>query len=248
MLRSIKALTGYRLEASDGEIGRCKDFLFDDRDWAVRYMVADTGGWLSGRKVLISPMALLQPDWETGHFPVALTREQVEQSPPLDEHAPVSREFEINYHRFYSLPFYWTGGELWGAYPDPAGVVHPVPNPPRPEPGEPLLKEGHLRSAEEVSGYAVRARDGDSEQLHDLVVDDSSWAIRFLVVNTRRWLPGGHVLIPAHGISSVNWTERRLESNLTEGEIRNSPPFDPAIPINVEYERRLYDYYGRPRS
>jgi len=247
MLRSIDSLKGYRLAAADGDIGHCRDFLFDDRDRAIRYMVADTGGWLSSRKVLISPLALLEPDWETRRFPVALTREEIERSPPLDAHAPVSREYEIAYHRHFALPFYWTGAELWGSYADPRGVVHPVPT----ETQQPLedieVEEGHLRSCAEVEDYSIRANDGETEKIRDFIVDDSNWAIRFVVVDTRRWLPGGQVLVPAQQIEWIDWTEREVKCGLDVGQIKDSPPYDPAQPVNAEYERRLYDYYGRPR-
>jgi hypothetical protein len=246
MLRSIDSLKGYRIAASDGDIGRCRDFLFDDRDWAVRYMVADTGGWLSSRRVLISPLAMLEPEWETHHFPVALTRQQVEDSPPLDAHAPVSREYEIAYHQYFALPFYWAGTELWGSYPDPRGVVHPSPT----EPTQPMrdleVKEGHLRSCNEVEDYDIRANDGESEKIRDFIVDDSDWAIRFLVVDTRRWLPGGQVLVPTRRLESVDWSERQVRCDLDVADIKDSPPYDPGQPVNAEYARRLYDYYGRP--
>lgn len=248
MLRSIDSLKGYTLAASDGEIGKCADFLFDDRDWTVRYMVADTGGWLSGRKVLISPLALLEPDWQTESFPVTMTRQEIEDSPSLDTHAPVSRTYEIAYHQYFALPFYWTGAELWGAYADPRGIVHPAPAEPQ-EPKQDLeIKEGHLRSCAEVVGYKIRANDGDTESIEDFIVDDSSWAIRFLVVDTRRWLPGGQVLIPAQRIGSVDWTSREVRCDLDVEQIKTSPPYDPALPVNIEYEQRLYDYYGRPWS
>ncbi len=247
MLRSIQSLQGYTLKARDGDIGHCRDFLFDDRDWVIRYMVADTGGWLRGRKVLISPLALREPDWETRHFPVQLSRREVENSPPLDEHAPVSREYEIDYHRFFALPFYWVGNELWGTYPDPQGALHPVSQP-QTAPEDLPIKEGHLRSCAEVVDYRIEARDGDTEKIEDFIADDATWALRFLVVNTRRWLPGGRVLIPTHGLGDVDWSERHVKCHLGVDQIRHSPAYDPAHPVNAEYEERLYDYYGRPRS
>jgi len=122
MLRLIGEITGYVLAAEDGEIGRCKDFLFDDTQWAVRYMVADTRKWLPGRKVLISPISLGEPDWDTRRFPVKLTKEQVKNSPPLDEEAPVSRQYEIHWFDYYGWPYYWGAGGLWGAAPYPSAL------------------------------------------------------------------------------------------------------------------------------
>jgi len=125
MLRSLAEPEGYRLEARDGDIGRCHDFLFDDELWTLRYMVADTGGWLSGRKVLIFPTQLKAPDWERKRMPVDLTKQQIEQSPPLDADEPVSRRYEQLYNEFHSLPSYWLGSGLWGDFPVPGSLTTP---------------------------------------------------------------------------------------------------------------------------
>lgn len=250
MLRRIESLRGFTLAARDGDIGRCKDFLFDDRDWAVRYMVAKTGGWLTGHEVLISPVSLQQPAWSTDHFPVDLTKEQIEQAPPLEKHAPVSRTYEMAYHEYYSLPFYWVGADLWGAYPDPAGMIHPVPDAPPetqapPEDIDPA--EGHLRSCEEVIGYDIRSSDGSSESIADMLLDDRSWALRFLVVDTRTWLPGGKVVIPTADLADVDWVDRWVTTGLSEDQIKHSPAFDADQLSDPDYEQRLHDYYGRQR-
>jgi hypothetical protein len=107
MLRSVKEVKGYMVQAKDGKIGRCKDFLFDDETWTIRYMVADTGKWLPDKKVLISPVSLGEPDWASNLFPVRLSKKQIEQAPELDENAPVSRQYEIKYHEYYGWPLYW---------------------------------------------------------------------------------------------------------------------------------------------
>jgi hypothetical protein len=249
MLRSISELGGYTLHATDGDIGRCQDFLFDDRSWVVRYMVARTARWLPGRKVVISPVFLDEPDWASRRFPVRLTREQIEHCPPLEEHEPVSRRYEIDYHQHYALPFYWIGHELWGAFPDPAGVVHPVPTTPPPgaEIEEPPVEEGHLRSTDEVSGYHVAATDAEVGHVADFLVDDQTWALRYLVVDTRNWLPGRKVLLSPQWIHAIQWVDEKVVADLDSGSIRNSPEFDPSQPVNRRYEVELYDYYGRPR-
>lgn len=109
MLRSVKSLYNYVLSAEDGMIGRSKDFLFDERMWTVRYMVADTNKWLPGKKVLISPIALGTPDWNSRVFPVRLTKEQIEKAPLLDSDAPVSRQHEVKWNQHYGLHYYWAG-------------------------------------------------------------------------------------------------------------------------------------------
>jgi hypothetical protein len=199
MLRSVNALIGYSLHASDGDIGHCDDLLFDDRDWVVRYLVASTARWLVGRKIIIPPVFLEEPDWANRHFPVRLTRQQIEEGPLLDEHAPVSRQYETSYYRYFALPIYWTGDELWEAYPDPQGVLHPVPDhtelcEEERQDLEPTgAEEGNLRSCHEVHGYHIATPDNAIGHVEDFLLDDESWTLRYLVVDTRNWLPGRKV-------------------------------------------------------
>ena len=114
MLRSTKQLHGDKLGATDGEIGHVKDFYFDDQNWAIRYLVVDTGSWLPGRQVLISPHSLGALDSAGKVLSVKLTRKQIEDSPSIDAHKPVSRQWEEEYYRYYGWPFYWQGDGLWG--------------------------------------------------------------------------------------------------------------------------------------
>ena len=81
MLRTISGLRGTIIAATDGEIGSVQDLYFDDLRWTVRYLMVDTGAWLPGRQVLISPMAVGGPSWGEGRLPVRLTKQQVENSP-----------------------------------------------------------------------------------------------------------------------------------------------------------------------
>ena len=109
MLRSMKDLEDYAIRATDGTIGHVKDFHFDDKAWGIRYLVLDTGTWLSSRKVLISPIAIGHPDWAGKILPVSITKEQVKNSPDIDTDKPVSRHNEIRYRGYYGYPFYWGG-------------------------------------------------------------------------------------------------------------------------------------------
>ncbi len=104
MLRNVKDLRGYAIAASDGVIGKVDDLYFDDDDWAIRYLIVDTGNWLSGRKVLISPLAIGRPDWLGQQLPVSLTKAQIERSPDIDTRKPVSRQYETEYPRVLRLP------------------------------------------------------------------------------------------------------------------------------------------------
>lgn len=175
-----------------------------------------------------------------------LTKEQIENSPPLEEHQPVSKQYEIQYHQYYTLPYYWVGSELWGAYPDPGGIIHPVPSQPDPDPNDVETQEGHLRSTQEVMNYHVVGKDEECGHIEDFLVDDTTWALRYLIVDTKNFLPGRKVLISPTWLESVSWADRRVYVNLNQEEIKNSPEFNPSLPVNRQYESVLYDYYGRP--
>src|ERR1700690_440690 len=97
MLRSMKELEDCAIRATDGIIGSVKDVYFDDKAWVIRYLVVDTGSWLSSRKGLISPIAIGPPDWIGKVLPVSITKEQVKNSPAIDPDKPVSRQHEIRY-------------------------------------------------------------------------------------------------------------------------------------------------------
>jgi hypothetical protein len=269
MLRSLSEPEGYRLSAQDGEIGRCGDFLFDDTQWTVRYMVAKTGGWLSHRKLLIAPTVLESPDWDSRRFPVRLTRRQIEDSPPLDSDAPVSRRYEQTFHDFFMTPYYWVGTGTWGNYPYPELMTPPeirsdessgvapaaqpgrsTQAPPQPAPQPPTERDdgSHLQSLREVTGYHVRAVDGEAGKLEDMIVDDRSWQLRFLVVDTS-WLPfSKKVLIPLEWVEDISWVDRRITVGVAKQRIEDAPSYNPHEPIDEERETMLYDHYGRPRD
>jgi hypothetical protein len=248
MLRNIDYLTsGYILTAEDGDIGRCKDFLFDDRYWTIRYMVADTGKWLPGRKVLISPVLLGKPDWVTLSFPVELTKEQIENSPPLDEHAPVSVQYERRTARYYGMPYYWTGGAIWGEYIHPSElralrerVADDVS-----DDEEDASADHHLRSTKEVIGYHIQATDGEVGHVEDFIVEDDTWCIRYIVVDTRNWLPGRKVIVSPLWVESVDWPGRKVHVDIDKEEVKSSPKYDSKAPIHRRYETKLFDHYGR---
>jgi hypothetical protein len=232
MLRSIKGLRGYTLSATDGDVGKVREFYFDDRSWTIRYLVADTGNWLTDRLVLLSTTSLGNPDWEAKVFPVGLARKQVEESPPISADEPVSRQMEMDLHGYYGWPPYWHGA----AYMALAQLQAK-----RKQRGDP-----HLRSTREVIGYHIQATDGEIGHVDDLIVDDEAWSIRYMIVDTRNWLPGKKVLVAPQWTADIDWAGRRVSVDLSQDAIENGPEFDPSMPVNREYEVRLYDYYGRP--
>ena len=251
MLRSMKGLTGFTIGATDGDIGRVDGCYFDDDRFTVRHLVVDTGGWLSGRKVLISPMALREIDWAGGRIEAALTRAQVEKSPLIATDRPVSRQQEGEYHRYYGYPSYWTGPYLWGAYPYP----YPYPAGDRGTTFEQERRwtredgtagDPHLRSSTAVLGYHVAATDGDIGHVEDFLVDESTWAICYLVVDTSNWWFGKKVLVSSEWVTRVDWDDSLVHVDLTRARIKASPEYDLSGPVLRDYEVRLHDYYGRP--
>jgi hypothetical protein len=244
-MRLIKNLLGLSIGATDGDVGKVKDVYFDDRRWAVRYLVVDTGGWLGGRKVLISPIAVTAIDWDGKSVRVGLSRKQVEGSPDIDTDKPVSRQYEADYLRYYGYPDYWGGPLLWGATAYPffdVGAPGPVAEGER-RPAEPC--DPHLRSVVEVSGYGIQASDASIGHLEDLLFEPESWAVRYLVVDTRNWWPGERVVIPPRWIEQLDWPEHRVKVGVRREEVRAAPKFDPASAPTREYEERLHSHYQR---
>ena len=243
MLRSAKAVVGYKVLARDGKIGSVNDFVVDVDEWVIRYLVVDVGGWLSDRKVIIPPSALDQPDWETDFFPVDLTKKQVEESPHIALEEPVSPPKEIEVHRYFKWYPYWAES-AGGISPPSRPLTSPKrpPNEPYPEPAE-----SEMRSMEEILDYDIQAKDGGIGRLQDVIMDDEVWAIRYMIIDTHKWLPGKSVLVSPAWASEVVSTEEKVYVDLTRKQVESSPEFDPEVPINREYETRLYDYYGRPK-
>jgi len=245
MLRNINGLIGHKIQATDGELGKVDEFYFDDRAWNIRYLVVGTGSWLSGRQVLISPEALKAPGWESKNFPVALTLEQVRNSPDIDTKKTVSRQHEIELHKYYA----WGGGSYAGGMPGNF-LLPPVTEeakPPEAGGAARSREDAHLRGTRAVTGYRLHAADGPIGHVEDYIIEDRKWLIRYLVADAGLWLPGRKVLISPHWIKNVSWETSEVFVDLSQAAVRNSPEFDPSLPVKADYESVLYDHYGRPR-
>lgn len=249
MLRNVKDLRGYAIHATDGEIGKVEDFYFDDEDWAIRYLVVDTGSWLSSRKVLISPLALGHPDWMGKLLPVALTKSQVEHSPDIDTQKPVSRQHEAAYLRYYGQPYYWGGAGLWGMGAFPAGLTteHAFEEEmkARRDSEAQAPDDIHLRSCNVVLGHHVHATDGDIGHVQDLIVDDGTWTIRYMIVDTSNWWGGHEVLVAPQWIEAVSWSDAKVDVNLTRQAVKGAPPYDSVAKLDRQQEQGMHEHYGR---
>jgi uncharacterized protein YrrD len=243
---------GFSMGATDGEIGKVTDFYFDDVTLTIRYLVVETGNWLSNRKVLISPEALLQSDWANETFPINLTKEQIKESPDIDTDQPVSRQHELELYTHYSWTNYWRGG-IWAGSMGTTGMMMPGSSAPMKEAvknsentahseanGDP-----HLRSAKKVQGYTIDALDDTVGEVEDFIVDDSNWAINYMVVDTGNWFPGKKVILSPDLIKEINWDTSEVSINASVDQIKNSPEYDPSKQLNTEYESVLKNYYGR---
>jgi hypothetical protein len=226
MLQNIKALYGHKLAASDGDIGQVKDFYFDDTKWAVRYLVADTGSWLTERLVLLTQHALGnhafgRSDGDVDVLRVDLTRKQIEDSPPIDSHRPVSRQFEAEYYRYYGWPIYWQAGGMLGVAGFP--VVTPLLTPETlPHHGHNQRDDVHLRSTKAVTGYHIHATDGPIGSVSSFMVDGKSWAICKLVVETGHWYAGKEILISPSKIDRISYEDSTVFVNLAKADIQRT--------------------------
>jgi len=228
VLRDAREVLGCALLAPDGMIGRVTDFYLDDEVWVIRYLIVETGEGAGRRKVLIMPVVLGQPDWAAKLLPVTITREQVLGSPDIDTDKPVSRQQEMGYRGYYGYGKYWGGGGLFGAasYPDilQAGLL------PEPSGAADRADDPHLRSGNVLMRYYVHASDGDIGHVSGFIIDDHSWAIRHLVVQTGNWWPGNQVLVAPEWIDGVNWADCMIMLDRTRQAVRDAPPYDAAVP------------------
>jgi uncharacterized protein YrrD len=254
MLRSAKHFESFTIGATDGNIGKVKDLYFDDEAWVVRYLVVNTGSWLGGREVLISPYAIGEADETNQVLPVSITKEQVKNSPGIDTDKPIARQYERTYLGYYGYPYYWGGTGLWGEgaypgtmlgsgaadYPGNLGYLRSPSSDDKLGSGDP-----HLRSVAAVKGYHVHATDGEIGHVDGIIVDDSTWSIRYLVINTSNWWVGHQVVVSPEWIESISWAQTRFTTDLTRQAIKDAPPYQGDAALERSDELRLYKHHGR---
>ena len=248
MLRSVQSLEGFSIGATDGLIGKVKDFYFDDQAWVIRYAIVNTKSWL-GRDVLISPRSIGEADCALQVLPATITKRQVKLSPVIDTDKPISRQYETGYMGYYGYPYYWGGAGLWGE---------------RNYPGTPLTGMGpsvyrgylrapeaspnadpHLRSCNAVKGYHIHARDGEIGHVQGYLVDDYLWSVRYLIVNTSNWWLGHQVLVSPEWIKDVSWPEAKVNIDLDRQAIKDAPVYEEGALVDRDTELSIYNHYGR---
>lgn len=262
MLHSVTNLKRFAIRATDGDIGRVHDVLFDDEHWTVRYLVVDTGTWLPGRQVLISPFAIGRLIEKDEVLTVAATRAQIEHSPDIDTHQPISRQYEAAYARYYGYPFYWGGTGVWGMKRYPAQGHVPTPPPDHSRPG-PFIKseqpaldtlaelnpgDVHLRSCNAAAGYVLHATDGEIGHVDDFLVEDGTWTIAHLIVATSNWWFGHKVMIAPRWIDTISWVDSRAVVRATRDAIRRAPRYDPDALAAPDHDTRHPEHTGQPMA
>lgn len=247
MLHSIKDMTGLRIAATDAVLGSIDEVYFDDLHWGIRYFVVKTGGWMAARKVLISPMAVTSIDWEDESVHVALSAEQVRSSPHIDMDKPVSRQHEAEFAQYYGYNPYWTGPYLWEANTFPGVMDVPIDIDAKPEVWK-KVEEGqgrndpHLRSSREVGTYHIRTTDETQGHVEDFLFNDRNWVISHLVLESRDWWPGKHVVVHTRRVQQIDATARRLALAVTREELEHSPDYDL---MSANPEGAVQDLYQR---
>jgi len=212
------------IDGADGHIGSVHDVYFDDQSWMVRYLVVDTGRWLPGRKVLLSPEVIVPPWHGETAMSVKLARDQVRSSPEIDKMQRIPRQAEQLLHRS----------------PNPEVLDMPTPSPPPPQSaasreerheGHTLPEspsDFHLGSAKGVRGYRVWASDADTGHVADILFDDELRRILFFVVDIEEWLSGKKVLVSPRFVPRVDLVNSRIEVEVLSGAIKTGQAYEPA--------------------
>jgi sporulation protein YlmC with PRC-barrel domain len=240
-LHKAKDLSYYKLSARDGEVGKFEEFYFDDKYWAIRYLVVDTGNWITDRpdrRVLISPYAVTAVDEKKKIIATDLSKKQIKDSPSWNTKQPVSRQLEETYYQYYGWPVYWNGPHMWGPYNYPVRETHKAAHTEN-------VWEYNLRATAAMSGYHIHTNEGDIGHVVDFILDDKTWAIRYLIVDAQSWWPGKHVLISPQWIERVSWDESKVFVNLSRESIKQGPEYEKESLITRDFETRLHHHYNR---
>lgn len=252
MLRSSSSITGYAIVTSDGHLGTVSDFLFDDRNWLVRWLIVETGSWLSGRKVLLPAFALGHLDQDRREFAVRLTMQQVKDSPNINTERPVSRQIETGIYDYYGWSPYWNSGLLMGGYGFGygGGALMPISTLGSSRGEEDIIvsdqsgDDPHLRSTQAVTGYHIHAKDGEIGHVDDFLFEEADWSIHYLVVDTKNWWPDKAVLVSPQSVSNIDWMDNLVNLNVDRQNVKDAPAYDASVTVDRSYEHKFHKYYN----
>ena len=262
MLFAVSGLMGCPVEASDGEVGVVRDFLFDHETWKIRWMAVEAGDWLPGRRrVFIHPSAIapfelspkpslpMMSSPATLELTVKLARAQIEAGPHAHEDDPVTRDMEALLYDYYGWDPYW-GAAHFGAAVLPNAESQIVE---RCGAARALtLKSRRLTAAITCTAWPnsraiiVHAVDGDIGHVENLLADDANWEVRYLVIATRNWWPGKVVQLSPYAVKDIDWFGERINMNVTRDQVRSAPAWDPLAMTNEVSEEDLHRHFGWP--
>jgi hypothetical protein len=247
MLWNASAINGYRISASDGHIGTISDFLFDDASWHVRWLVVETGNWLSGRRVLLPTSAVEHLDQVQQNCLIKLTMQQIKDSPDVDTERPVSRQREASVYSYYGYSPYWDYGYLGGigflGGPVYMGAIGGTDREAAPA-GKQNHDDVHLRSVEEVTHYHIHASDGQIGHVDGILVEDAGWSIGYLIADTKNWWPGKKVLLSPHSVKEIDWSSRLVKVDVDRQAVKGAPAYDASKTVDQAYRDKFLNYYG----
>jgi hypothetical protein len=249
MLRSSKEMEGFSIKAIDGEIGKLHEFYFDDHTWTIRYIIVDTGSWLAEKLVLIAPDAFKAVNLEKRIVELNLDKQQIADSPEIDKDKTVSRQKEAELIGHYGWPMYWTGigGPTIGAFPPANTAITKTEKEIQEMRRNEDQNDPNLRSTRAVISYWIHASDGHIGHVEDFLLDDDTWNIRYLIIDTKNLLPGKKVIIALDWIEKIDWAESSVHLKLKKEEIRSSPEYDPSQPVSRKYETEIHEHYGKEK-
>lgn len=253
MLRRLKNLKGFTIHGKDDDLGKVKDFYFDQDRFILRYIVVNTGSWLKNEQVLISTKAFEKINYEQEEILVDLNSDELEESPSLEKNKPVSKVMEEKVVKHFDWPVYWANPHPSDAPAVQAGSVireklfdyNDLTDEEKQAKEEDI--QSNLRSFNEIRGYHIQSTDKEFGHLEDLFVDEENWIIRYLLVDTRNILPGKDVLIAPEWLQNISWNEEKIFVNKTKAEIKNAPEYKEEKSENLvhrDYEEKLYDHYN----
>ncbi len=249
MIRSLYNLFDDTVEAEDGAIGDVLDFYIDDFNWQVRYIVVEPEDDLTSLPaVLLSTVSLGKPDDDNAAIPTNLNRDVVKDSPEIDLEGNLTREQEIELHNYYGWPFYWGPTTVSGVGPGNLLAAYPLiesKEQAEENPDAELKDNPHLHSAQRIIDFRIHARDGEIGHIQDFLIEDDKWNILYLVADTGGLLQGRQVLLSPNWIEQVDWEAGEVDIDLARDTIEKSPEYDPNVPLDREFETRLYHHYGR---
>ncbi|WP_077624449.1 PRC-barrel domain-containing protein [Sediminibacillus massiliensis] len=242
-------LESYRLQASDGELGKVQELYFDDNKWVVRYLGVDTRKWLPGRTVLLSPSSFKKVDRDNGHVEVTSDKETVRNSPSLEENSSMTPDYELALTRYYGWTPYWSGGFLWGTQDNPFVETPdaPVETEPVPRMEETADEVKHqLRAVTDLTeGFTIHANDGKIGSINDVLIDGDNWKIRYLVAESAQEFPENYYLFSPDWVESIDWTEGNVYVDIRREEVRQGPGLKEKQEVTRAQENEIYSAFGK---